>query len=174
MDKKQQNLPPHKTNNSTTQKVSRYFVVGIVLLIFNYSLYTIIASFINNPDSLWLSSFIANTFTIILAFILHSRITWKAKHITIITQLKFFIWNIITAQIIGPFLTQVFRLLTPVYNFAYNISTAIHLPFTYSYIQATGAFVFTSIISMIINYLFYDRFVFGQSKPRQSESTTTD
>ncbi len=173
MKKNHQTSSSHK-EQFISKKTNRYLIVGIILSVFNYGLYIIIASFIDNPKNLWLSSLIANTFTTILAFILHSHITWKKKNITIIAKVKFFIWNIITAQLIGPFLIQVFSLITPIYEFAYNISAAIHLPFDYSFIQATGTFVFTSVITMTINYLFYDKFVFGEPKPIQPKHTTTD
>lgn len=144
---------------------TRYFIIGVSLTVFNYLLYTIIANLIiNNNELLWLSSFIATFFTTILAYILHSRITWKERNITKTAVYKFFIWNAIITFAINPGLTQLFSLITPLYDVAYSICQNLHINFTYEFIQSTGAFVITGIITMIMNFLLYDRFVFGKNK----------
>ncbi|MBQ1393893.1 MAG: hypothetical protein IIY81_10275, partial [Lachnospiraceae bacterium] len=57
-----------------------------------------------------------------------------------------------------------FSLITPLYEFAFNIASAINLPFTYEFVLTTGSFALTSIVIMILNFLFYDKFVFGKKK----------
>lgn len=149
----------------TSRHATRYLIVGISLTVFNYILYTILANLvINNNDYLWLSTFISTTFTTILAYILHSKITWKERTVTKTAIYKFFIWNALLTIAIGPWLTQLFSFITPLYDLASNISQAINLPFTYEFIQSTGAFILTSLIVMILNFLFYDRFIFGKTK----------
>ncbi len=156
---------PKKPRHAT-----RYFIIGVTLTIFNYGLYTIIANLIiNNNDLLWLSSFIATFATTILGYILHSKITWKERHITKTAIYKFFIWNAILTFAINPGLTQIFSLITPIYDFAYNICQNLHLNFSYEFVQSTGAFVFTGVVTMIMNFLLYDRFVFGKSKKPEKE-----
>lgn len=154
----------------TSKHAVRYLIVGISITIFNYVLYTILSNLIiKNNDLLWLSTLIATTITTIVAYILHSKITWKERPITKSAKYKFFIWNALLAVAIGPLLTQLFSLITPLYDFAFNVSQAISLPFTYEFILTTGAFVLTSVVVMFINFLFYDRFVFGKSKKSQKE-----
>ncbi|MBR2839995.1 GtrA family protein [Candidatus Saccharibacteria bacterium] len=149
----------------TSTRATKYVIVGICITLFNYGLYSILANLIiNNNDLLWLSSFISTAITTIVAYIAHSKITWKERNVTKHSIIRFFIWNAILAVAIGPLLTQLFSLLTPLYEFAYNICTAIHLPFSYEFVLTTGAFALTSIVTMILNFLFYDRFVFGKSK----------
>ena len=63
---------------------------------------------------------------------------------------------------VSPLLNQLFSYITPLYEFAFNITSAIHLPFTYEFVLTTGAFVLTSAVVMVINFLFYDKFVFGK------------
>ena len=65
------------------------------------------------------------------------------------------------------FFLTLFSLITPLYEFAYNICTAIHLPFTYEFVLTTGAFALTSIVTMILNFLFYDKFVFGKTNKKE-------
>lgn len=157
--------PTPKSDVKTSKHASRYLIVGISLAIFNYGSYAIIANLIiNNNDFLWLSTFISTAVTTILAYILHSKITWKERKITKTAIYKFFIWNALLAIAIGPGLTQLFSLITPLYEFAFNIVQTINIPFTYEFVQSTGAFVLTAIVTMILNFLFYDRFVFGKTK----------
>lgn len=158
---KTEKKPHHKT---------RYFVVGVSLAIFNYGFYSILANLIiNNNDYIWLSSIISTVVTTILAYILHSKITWKERGITKTAIYKFFIWNALLAFAIGPWITQLFSLITPLYDLAYNICQNLHINFTYEFVQSTGAFILGAIITMILNYLFYDKFVFGKSKKQEEK-----
>ncbi len=154
--KKLDKKPPHKI---------RYLIVGVAITIFNYVLYTVLSNLvIRNNDFLWLSTLISTLITTIVAYIAHSKITWKEREVTKTAKYKFFIWNMLLAFAIGPWITQLFSLLTPVYDFAYNIFQNMHIDFSYDFVQSTGAFIFTGIVTMILNFLFYDKFVFGESK----------
>ena len=160
------NIPDAKTS----QHVSRYLIVGISLAVFNYVLFMIIADvIINDSNYFWLSSFIATAFTTILAYILHSKITWKERNPGKTGIYKFFIWNAILTFVISPFFTQLFGYTTALYDLAFSITNSLHIPFSYKFIQSTGAFILANIVIMIINFLFYDRFVFG--KPTKKETS---
>ena len=153
-----------KKNVKTSQHATRYLFVGIAITAFNYALYSILANLIiNNNNLIWLSTLISTAITTIVAYIAHSKITWKERNVTKHSIIRFFIWNALLAFAIGPWLTQLFSLLTPLYEFAFHICEAIHLPFSYEFVLTTGAFILTAIITMILNFLFYDRFVFGKS-----------
>lgn len=143
----------------------RYLIIGTTLALFNYIFFTILSNLIiKNNDLLWLSSFIATAVTTVLAYILHSRITWKERPISKTAIYKFFIWNILMTVAINPILTQLFSYVTPLYEFAYNITSSLHIPFSYEFVLTTGAFVLTAIVTTIMNYFLYDRFVFGKSQ----------
>ena len=166
-DSKPDSIEPTNSTKSkevkTSKHATRYFFVGVAITIFNFALYSILANLIfRNNDLLWLSTFISTVITTIIAYIAHSKITWKERKVTKHSIIRFFIWNALFAVAIGPWLTQLFSLLTPLYEFAYNITNAIHLPFSYEFVLSTGAFVLTSIVSMILKFFFYDRFVFGK------------
>lgn len=183
MDKKPNNpKSPNKTEKSenndksekpqstkTSQHASRYLIIGIILTLFNYVVYAILANFIfNNENLLWLAIFISTALSTILAYVLHSKITWKERDPGKSGVYKFFIWNILATVLINPVLTQLFSYITPIYDLGFNVSNNLHLPFTYDFIQSTGAFILTTIITMIINFLFYDKFVFGKTKKEPS------
>ena len=157
-----------KTDTKTSQHAARYVIVGIVLTVFNYVLYSILANIIiKNEELLWLATLIATAITTILAYILHSKITWKEREVTKTAIYKFFIWNGLLIFPIGPGLTQFFALFTPLYELAYQICQNLHLGFSYDFIQSTGAFVFTTAVTMIMNFLLYDKFVFGKKSPTE-------
>lgn len=156
--------PTKPKSVKTSKHATRYFFVGVAITIFNFALYSILANLIiKNNDLLWLSTFISTTISTIVAYIAHSKITWKERNVTKHSIIRFFIWNALFAVAIGPWLTQLFSHLTPLYEFAFHICEAIHLPFSYEFVLSTGAFVLTAIVTMILNFLFYDRFVFGKS-----------
>ena len=158
------------TDVKTSKRAGRYAIVGILLTVFNYGLYAIIANLIiKNNDYLWLATLISTIITIFAAYFSHSRITWKERNITKTAIYKFFIWNLFFAFAVGPWLTQLFSLITPIYDLAFNICQAIHINFSFDFIQSTGAFAFTSLVVMILNYLFYDKFVFGKPKTVKKE-----
>ncbi|MBR3115790.1 glycosyltransferase [Candidatus Saccharibacteria bacterium] len=156
----------------TSQHATRYFFVGVTVTVFNYILYAILSNLLIKDNNLiWLSSLIATVITTIVAYIAHSKITWKERHVTKASIIRFFIWNALITIIISPTLTQLFSLLTPLYEFVYNITNSIHLPFTYEFVLTTGAFTLTSIVIMVLNFLFYDKFVFPKSKSSKAYSS---
>lgn len=75
----------------------------------------------------------------------------------------FFVWNGLSALAITPFFTWLFGFTTPIYEFAHGITTALHIPFDYNFVESTGIFCLTTAVTMILNYLFYDKLVFGDS-----------
>lgn len=163
-DKTQNPLPEGPKDVKTSKHATRFLFVGIGITLFNYTLFTTISIFlIKDNGLLWLSNLIATALTTIVAYIAHSKITWKERHVTKAAIIRFLIWNALLAFLIAPSLTQLFGMLTPLYDLIYNTSDALHLPFPYEFILTTGAFVLNSVVIMIINFLFYDRFVFQKS-----------
>lgn len=149
----------------SSKHATRYLIIGTCLALFNYGSYAILANLIiKNNDLIWLSTFIATAATTILAYILHSKITWKERPVTKTAIYKFLIWNILLTILINPVLTQLFSYITPLYDFAFNIIQNLHIPFTYDFTLTTGAFVLTAIVTTIMNFLLYDKFVFSKTK----------
>ena len=149
----------------TSHHATRYLITGICITLFNFILFSIIANiFIKSINLNWLSTLISTIITTIVAFIAHSKITWREREVTKHSIIRFFIWNALLAIAIQPALVQIFSLITPLYNFAFNITTSINLPFDYDFVLNTGAFALASIVIMILNFLFYDKFVFGKHR----------
>lgn len=142
----------------------KFVIVGIILTITQYLFYTFLAHVIfNNNDLLWLCSGISYIFATILAFVLHSNITWKERKPTNHGIIMFFIWNAITAFAIAPFFTWLFKFNQPIHNFLYSISFGMGFSFTYEFVESTTIFIFVTLITLTLNFLFYDRLVFGKT-----------
>lgn len=139
----------------------KFIIVGIILTLFNFLIYTFFARVIfSSNDLLWLDSIVAYLLTTFLAYFMHCKITWKDRHPTKTGIVGFFFWNIVTAIAISPFFTWFFTLFKSLYEFLFNFSSMLSLPFDYNFIESTFVFCFTTLITMILNYLFYDRLVF--------------
>ena len=152
----------HTKPTKTTVRVGKFAIIGAILTVVNYLLYTFLSQVIIKDNNLLpLASFISTFFITFLAYFLHSKITWKERHPNRTSIIKFFIWNFLLAIIICPFLTWLFSNMKLFYELAFNISNTINLQFEYDFIESTGAFCFTTAVTMILNYLFYDKFVFG-------------
>ncbi len=149
----------------TKKRVGKFTIIGIFLTVFNFLIYTFLARVIfNGNDLLWLISIISYALATVLAYILHSKITWKEQPVTKHGILMFFVWNGITAIAISPFFTWLFSLIKPLYELLFNFSNFLHLPFDYNFVESTTIFCLVGAITMILNYLFYDRLVFGKEK----------
>ena len=157
-------------NQTATKRIGKFTIIGIILTLFNFIIYTLLARLvIKNNDYLWIATMIAYVLATILAFFLHSNITWKEHRPSKTGIINFFIWNLITAITISPFLTWLFKFFTPLYQLFFNISSALNFPFDYDFVESTSIFVLAAIITMILNYLFYDKLVFGTSKKDKHE-----
>lgn len=156
-------------STKTTVRVGKFAIIGIVLSVFNFLIYTLLARlFFKDNSWLWLDSAISYALSAILAYILHSKITWKERPVTKRGIAMFFLWNGITAFAISPFFTWLFGLIKPLYEFAFSISSAIHLPFDYAFVESTGVFILTAAVTMALNYIFYDKLVFGGKNSAKS------
>lgn len=145
-------------------RAGKYVLVGIFVTLFDFVVYTILINVVFRDNSLlWLASAIATMLATVVAYFAHSHITWKDRYPGKMGVVKFFIWNVALALLIKPVLTQVFSLMTGIYEFGFMVSNNLGLPFEYDLIQGLGAYVFTAVVVMILNYLFYDKFVFEKS-----------
>lgn len=145
------------------KRAFKYIGVGLFLTLLNFCIYSLLSKFVFNNDLLWLSTLISSTICVIVAYFLHKGITWKERDPGKVGIIKFFIWNGFEALLLNPFLTWFFCLFKWLYEFGFNICQSIGLPFDYDFIESTGAFVLMTIVTMILNYIFYDKIVFGKT-----------
>lgn len=162
-----------KTRKSSTKKFSEFFVIGVGTTLIDFVFYSISATLINNNDLLVIPTFIGGTIGTIAGYFLNSRLIWKHCKTSKREISIFFIYNAIKTFGIKALFTWFFKLLTPIYDLAFSISSGLHLPFTFDTIERVGVFGFTALACMLITYFTYDKIVFKDKKDNEDESSKT-
>lgn len=158
-----------KQKKKKVKKVGNFFVAGVAAAIVDYVVYEIIARIINNNDFLFIPAIISGVFSVLVSYLMNSRITWKTQKTDKHGILRFFGWNFVKVVVLKPVLTIVFGFLPQIYEFAFMISNLIGLPFDFDFIESTGIFCFVTASTMILSYFIYDRLVFGRKKEQWGE-----
>lgn len=155
-----------RSEKSRKKKVGVYFVAGMTNTLIAYAIYEILALTVFRGDLLPLASLVSGVVGIFTGYYFHSHFTWKGREIGKKVLGKFFTWNIITSTIIKPALTAFFQLSVfgLLYKLAFDICQFIHIPFSLEFVESTGIFVLVTAVLMVINFLIYDRFVFGKKR----------
>lgn len=145
------------------KRVLKFVGVGLGVTIVEYIIYTILMMtlFGGNAEMAPLATGISGAIAMIVAFLMHSKITWQERDPGKIGVVKFFAWNILLVALIRPGLAAFFELLVGLYQFAFMIVEAIHIPFSYDFVQSTGIYVLTTAVSMVLNFICYEKIVFG-------------
>ena len=146
--------------------IFKYALVGISVSVFDFIVYSIVAGFFLS-DVLWIATAISGVSAACLAYILHSNITWKTRDPGKYGVIKFFAWNSFTMLIVRPFLALILDKPTWLYRFVLNICKWLRLPFDYNFVKNTGVWVMSALVVMVLNFLVYDKFVFGEDKVEQ-------
>ena len=148
----------------TKQKAGRFIIVGTGITVFDYLVYEVLVMlfFGGDTEKATIASIISGTVATFVAYLAHKNITWKARQVGKAEIIRFFIWNIITMWIVRPLLTAGAGLLDLLYGLAQGIFNFIMIPFSFEFVKSTGIFCLTTAVIMILNYLVYDNFVFGQ------------
>ena len=152
-------------------RILKFAGVGIATTIFDYVVYSILvmAFFGGDTSKVAIATIISGTAATFVAYFLHSKITWRERNPGKYGIIKFFLWNVLLVIAIRPALTFVFGLLEGLYQFAFMISDGINLPFSYEFVNSTGIYVLMTIVTMILNYLFYGKIVFGKTNEKEGE-----
>ncbi len=149
---------------SKKKTAGKYLIFGILNTLIKYGVYEAVALLFFSGDLLWVATLISGVVALFVGYYLHSRFTWKDRKVGKKQLGRFFVWNVILNLAIGPLLTRLFGLFGFLYQFAYNIFQGIGINFTYDFVETTGIFVLVMAVEMIVNFLIYDKFVFGDAK----------
>ena len=153
-----------------TKQKGKYFVFGLLNTGINYGIYEALALLVFKEESqLWLATLISGAISIFVGYFLHSRFTWKDRKVGKKQLGKFFVWNVIMNIAIRPLLTLFFGLFGFLYKFVFDLCQAIGIGFSYEFVATTGNYVLMTAVVMVINFLVYDKFVFGESKQEKSD-----
>lgn len=143
----------------------RYLIFGILNTGINYGMYEVLALLVFTAENqLWLATLISGFISIFVGYYLHSKFTWKDRKVGKKELGKFFIWNVIMNLAVRPALTWFFGLFGFLYKLAFDICQGIGIGFSYEFVESTGNYVLMTAVVMVINFLVYDKFVFGEAK----------
>ena len=149
------------------KKFSKFFGLGIITTLIEYVFFTLVARLMSN-DFLWLATLIGGIAGVIASFILNTKFVWTDKKSGKQEIIEVFGYGMIKTFLLKEGFTFLFKLLTPVYQFAYTISSAIKLPFDYAFIESTGVFCFTALATMMITYFVYNKLIFTKKKDEET------
>ncbi len=142
------------------KRAGTFVGVGVILTVIDYLVCELLVLlFFKSAGDTSIASVISGGVSTIAAFFMHSRITWKDRKITKINIVKFFVWNVVVFMMLRPLVLAGLNYLIELVATEFNWNGVV-----YDFIASTGAFGLVTIITMILNYLFYDKFVFKKEK----------
>lgn len=149
------------------KRVFKYIGVGVTATLVDFAVYTTLVAMFQHEASLrGVAQTIAGVVSTIAAYFMHSRITWKEHDPGQRGVAMFFLWNALTVLVIRNALFKVFGAWTGVYQVAYDL---LSWAFDYDAVETLGIYGLTTVVTMTLNYLVYDRLVFGKDKRKGDE-----
>lgn len=159
-----------KVSEKTKQK-GKYLVFGVLNTIINFGMYEALALTLFKEDKLWIATLISGAISIFVGYFLHSKFTWSDREVGKKQLGKFFIWNVFMNLAVRPALTWAFGFCGFLYKFAFDIAQGIGLNFlSYELVESAGNYVLMTAVVMVINFLVYDKFVFGTKSTKKDDS----
>lgn len=161
-----------KQVSEKTKQKGKYLVFGLLNTGINYGMYEALALLVFTAESqLWIATLISGAISIFVGYFLHSHFTWKDREVGKKQLGKFFVWNVIMNIAIRPLLTAFFGLVIFdfLYKLAFDICQGIGIGFSYEFVESTGNYVLMTAVVMVINFLVYDKFVFGKVKHEKKQ-----
>ena len=161
---------------SKDKKVLKYVGVGITVTLIDFVTYSLLMAIIfsENVNMVGPASVISGIVATFAAYLLHGNITWRTKDPGKFGIVKFFAWNAFMVILLRPLMSVIFKSFTGLYQFGYMISSAIHLPFEYDFVESTGIYLLMTVVTMVLNFLCYDRVVFGGADKKQREEVVVE
>ncbi len=148
-----------------TKQKGKYLIFGVLNTVINYGMYEALALLVFKEEGqLWIATLISGAISIFVGYFLHSKFTWKDREVGKKQLGKFFIWNVLLNVAVRPLLTTFFGLFGFLYKFAFDICQGIGFGFSYEFVETTGNYVLMTAVTMVINFLVYDKFVFGTKR----------
>lgn len=154
-----------KQQKAVKKRPLTFVWVGLILALANFLIYlALINTFFKEEHQLPAATAAAYVLSAVVAYVMHKSITWKDRPPSTSTIAKFAVANLVVGFAITPVLTHAFLLMTGVYELAFAVSSFFQLPFSLEFITEVGVWGFTNAISMIINYIVYNKIVFKGEK----------
>lgn len=150
-----------KTLKNLTDNVKVvYVMVGVTVTLINYVMYLTLAPIFGDSD--WRTVAGAGFIAVITALILHSRLTWRKRQTSRLAVVEFLVYNLFLITVLQPALMWFFNqsFWNWLYDFAFWLTDWVGWPV--EFVRRTGIFGLTAAITMVVNFLVYDRIVFSK------------
>ena len=148
------------------KKVATFAVVGVGLTIFDFIVYNIALRVLydGNSEGASVATMISGIVAMVAAYFAHKNITWKTRRPRKYGVAWFFGWNILMSVAIRPGLSWMFGTMGWLYEFAFSIISWLNIPLEFEFVKSTGIFGLATAVMMILNYIFYEKLVFGKEE----------
>lgn len=148
------------------KRILKFAGVGIAATVVDYLIYTLLIMVLFGGDvaAAGISSILSGICSTFVAYVLHNNITWKERNPGKYGIIKFFVWNAFVVILVRPVLVAFFSLLTGLYEFAFMLIGWIPVFSSFDFVASTGIYVLMTIVTMTLNFIFYEKIVFGRSK----------
>ena len=140
-----------------------FIAVGIFNTLADFLVFTLITQTILKQN-IALAGFLSGTIALLMAYVTHSKVTWRERSMSRISIIKFFAVTGFGMWAIRPILLLIFSRMVMVFDFSHKILSSFGLPLSYSFIANSISFCLMVFVVLIYNYLSYDRFVFNETK----------
>ncbi len=153
-------------------RIFKFAGVGILAAAFDYLVYeiTVMLIFQGNADMAWASAMISGVLSTFFAYFMHSKITWKERDPGKFGIVKFFIWNFFVVLALRPMLTGFFGLFTGFHQFVFVVVGWIPLFSSFDFVQTTTIYILMTLVTMTLNFIFYEKIVFGTRNKKDGEN----
>ncbi|MCL1876635.1 GtrA family protein [Candidatus Saccharibacteria bacterium] len=155
--------------NLTNNTKAVYVAVGVFVTLVNYVMYLILAPiFVENA---WFAVAGSGFVAVITGLVLHSHLTWRNRDNTKSTAVKFLIYNLILITTLQPMLEWFFKqsFWNWLYDFAFWLTAWVG--WSADFVRRTGVFGLMACVTMIVNFLVYDRIVFVKLTTKPESAT---
>lgn len=153
-----------QSGNKELGQVVRFVIVGISNFLVDFIIYNLLLGFASNISAVW-AGVISGTAAMINSFIFNKNFTFKAKNLSLLKLVLFFVITAFGLYAIRPVIIYVF---TNVWlwpsQVIYDVTSWLNLPFSRDFDTRNLALVAAILIVLFYNYLMYKYFVFNDEK----------
>lgn len=160
MEKKKSPDKPKK--HSEVAQIGRFGLVGILNTIVDFGVYNLLLILFASLDPV-IASIVSGTAAMINSFIFNKSFTFKAKKLSPVKGVLFFVVTLFGLYVIRPIVVWFFTgvWLWPA-EFAHRITASLHLSFSQDFITHNAALVAAIAIVLVYNYLAYKYLIFNE------------
>lgn len=164
MEKKKSLAKPKK--HSEVAQIGRFGLVGILNTIVDFGVYNLLLILFASLAPV-VASVISGTAAMINSFIFNRSFTFKAKKLSPVKTILFFVVTLIGLYIIRPIVVWFFTgvWLWPA-EFAHHITSWLHLSFSQDFITHNAALVAAIAVVLVYNYLAYKYLIFNEKSTK--------